>query len=111
METNENYQSFNRHLSIDGFRVDTSGTKPSLYITRVKLRRAVKEISDMSIEEIFDNEMSEAEIKLHREKLITKIERLPHWQVFTALNILLRDGNFDTVQFIYKCKRSDKEPN
>jgi len=34
METFENYQSFNRHLSIEGYRVNTSGTTRSVYINR-----------------------------------------------------------------------------
>lgn len=110
MDTYENHQAFNRHLSLGGFRVNESGTKPSNYITRVKLRRAVKETSDMNIEEIFDNEMTEAQIELHREKLLKKIEKMYYWQLITALNILLKDGNYDTVLYICKCKRSDKEP-
>lgn len=111
MDTYENHQAFNRHLSLNGFRVNNSGTEPSMYITRVKLRRAVKEVSNTSIEEIFDNEMPEAKIKQHREKLLNKIDRMLQWQLLVALNTLLRDGNYDTVLYISKCRRSDKEPS
>lgn len=109
MDTYENHQSFNKHLSIEGFRINTSGNKPSVFITEVKLRRAVRELSDISIEDLFDKEMSEVAILLHREKLIKKIERLLHWQLMKALNILLRDGNLDAIEFVLKSKRSDKE--
>lgn len=110
MDTYENHQSFNKHLSIEGFRINTSGTKPSVYITEVKLRRAVRELADTSIEDLFDKKMSEVAINLHREKLHKKIERLLYWQLITALNIILRDGNYDAIEFVLKCKRNDKEP-
>jgi hypothetical protein len=109
--TFENHSAFNRHMSIDGNRLSTDATKPSIYISCVKLRRAVKELSDIDVEEIFENEMSDVAIKLHREKLITKIERLMNWQVLAALDILLIDGNFDAIVFVSKCKRTDKKIN
>ncbi len=111
MDTYEDHQAFNRHLSIEGFRINTSGTKPSVYITEVKLRRAVKELSDIQIEDIFENEMSEVAIKVHREKLIKKVENVHQWQLMKALNILLTEGNYEAIHFIHKCKKSDKELN
>ncbi|MGZ3931686.1 MAG: hypothetical protein ACXVNO_01480 [Bacteroidia bacterium] len=111
METYENHEAFNKHLSMFGYRPTTNGTTPSNYITKVKLRRAIKEIPDRHIEDLFDNEMSQTEIKAHREKLNKKIEKLLHWQLMVALNILLRDGNYDAIEFVLKSKRSDKENN
>jgi hypothetical protein len=111
MDTYENHQAFNRHLSIEGFRVSTGATKPSVYITEVKLRRAVRELTNIQVEDIFDNEMSDVAIKSHREKLINKIESVHHWQLMKALNILLSDGNHEAIVFISRCKKSDKEFN
>ncbi|MDP1801195.1 MAG: hypothetical protein Q8L81_07585 [Bacteroidota bacterium] len=107
--TFENHSSFNRHLSIDGNRVSTIGAKPSNYITTVKLKRAVKELSDIDIEEIFDKEMNEVAIKYHREMLLSKSENLLHWQYIVVLNILLKEGNYDAVEYLKKSKRTDKQ--
>jgi hypothetical protein len=111
METYENHEAFNRHNSMFGYRPSTSGTTPSVYITRVKLKRAVKEIPARHIEDLFDNEMTPAVIKAHRGKLNKKIEKLLKWQLMEALAILLKDGNYDAIEFVLKSKRTDKQLN
>jgi len=111
MDTYENHEAFNRHLSLEGYRVNGSGTSPSVYITEVKLKRAIKELSDKEIEDVFDNEMTPHQIRIHREKLIRKMESLQKWQLLKALEILLTEGRIESVSFISKCKRTDKEIN
>lgn len=111
MNTFENHQEFNRHMSIEGFRVNTSGTTPSLYITEVKLKRAIREVKNTDLEEILDRHLSEVGLGVSREKLIKKLEFMQDWQLLIALNILLLEGNYEAVRYLYSCKRTDKEIN
>lgn len=109
--TYENHQLFNKHLAFGGMRVNTSGTKPSAYITIIKLKNVLKELSDMDIEEILDEEMIPAKIVKQRNRLTKKIEHLPYWQLVSALNILLTEGRIESITYVAKCKASDKEPS
>lgn len=111
MDAYENHGAFNKHLSVDGFRVNTSGTKPSIYITQVKLKRALKELSDFDIEEILDNEMSDKAILKEREKIMERIAYLQDWQLIMALNILISEGRIEAITYVVNCKENDKEPN
>lgn len=111
METYQENASLNRNLPLSDLNADNTCRKPSVYITKVKLRRAVREMPDRHIEDLFDNEMTPAGIKAHRDKLNKKVDRLLYWQLMTALNVLLRDGNYDAIEFVLKCKRTDREIN
>lgn len=110
-ETFENHALYNKFLSIQGMRVNESGTKPSIYITEIKLKKAIKELPAMQIEELFDNEMSLIGIEFQRNKLMAKVESFEEWQLLHALNILLKDGKFYAVKYILESKRSDKKPD
>lgn len=113
MENNkyENHQLYNKHLSYGGMRVNTSGTKPSAYITIIKLKNVLKELSDMDIEEILDEEMTPSKVTKQRNRLIKKIENMHYWQLVSALNILLTEGRIESITYVAYCKGSDKEPS
>ncbi len=107
--TFENHSAFNRHMSIDGNRVNNGVTKPSIYITCVKLKRAIKELSDIEVEDLFEKEMGMVELLQCRNKLVEKMERLFNWQILKALDILLTDGRYDALVYILKCKKPTKK--
>ena len=106
MESNEINDLFNSYMSYGGFKVDYGNT-PSPYITKVKLKRALRELSDMDIEDILEKELTPYGAKKERVKLIKKIERLYEWQLLNALNILLAEGRIEVITYVSKCKRSD----
>ncbi|MBK6834038.1 MAG: hypothetical protein IPG89_07110 [Bacteroidetes bacterium] len=108
-KTFNNHSMYNNYLSLGGMRQNDSGTKPSLYITEVKLRKALKELSDIEIENIYEKEMSNYNCKIHRNKLIDKIESLHDWQLLAALSILLDVGRYESILYVKNCKRGDKE--
>jgi len=108
VETFENHQSFNRHLSIEGYRVNTSGTTPSVYIKEVKLKRTVRELSDIDIEDVFEKEMSVHAVERQREKLNKKIESLHRWQLMKALDVLLEEGRIEAITYVRKCRLTNK---
>lgn len=103
-----NHAAFNKFQSIYGMRPSEIGTKPSTYITELKLKKAVQELSDIEIENIHDNEMARYRIRLKRESLIKKLAKLHEWQLLKALDILINIGRYESVEFISKCKRTDK---
>ena len=110
-ETFDNHAAFNRHQSIDGMRVSNGVTKPSIYITEIKLKNALRDLTDIEIEDIFDKEMTDYNCSIHRVKLKEKIALLHEWQLLKALSILLNEGKYDSILFVQKCKRTDKESN
>lgn len=106
MESNEINDLFNSYMGYGGLRIDY-GNKPSNYITRVKLKRALRELSDMDIEEILESELTPYGAKKERVKLIRKIEHLYDWQLLNALNILLNEGRIEVITYVSKCKHTD----
>lgn len=110
-KTFNNHSMYNNYLSLGGMRQNDSGTKPSAYITEVKLRKALKELNDIEIENIYEKEMTDYNCRIHRDKLNSKIEALHEWQLFSALTILLHEGRYESILYVKKCKRSDKEKN
>jgi hypothetical protein len=105
----ENHAEYSRYLSIDGMRVSNGATKPSIYITELKLNNALKTLSDVEIESIFEKEMTSYNCNIHREKIKKKIDLLQEWQLLRALSILLDEGRYDSILYVSKCKRTDKE--
>jgi len=108
-KTFENHSLYSNFLSIGGMRISEGATKPSIYITELKLKNALKTLTDIEIEEIFDKEMTAYNCGLHREKLKDKISNLMEWQLLKALEILLEDGRYESILYIRKCKKSDKQ--
>lgn len=108
-ETFDNHAAFNRHQSIGGMRVSNGATKPSIYITEIKIKNALRDLTDVEIEDIFDKEMTNYNCTIHRARLKEKIVLLHEWQLLKALSILLDEGKYDSILFIQKCKRTDKE--
>lgn len=107
--TFDNHAAFNRYQSIEGMRVSNGATKPSIYITEIKLKNALRDLTDIEIEDIFDKEMTDYNCSIHRAKLKEKIAILHEWQLLKALSILLDEGKYDSILFVQKCKRTDKE--
>ena len=107
--TFDNHAAFNRYQSIEGMRVSNGATKPSIYITEIKLKNALRDLTDIEIEDIFDKEMTDYNCSIHRAKLKEKIAILHEWQLLKALSLLLDEGKYDSILFVQKCKRTDKE--
>lgn len=107
----DNHAAFNRYQSIDGMRVNNGATKPSIYITEIKLKNALRDLTDVELEDIFEKEMTSYNCDIHREKLKKKIVLLHEWQLLKALSILLEDGKYYSIVYVNQCKRTDKESN
>jgi hypothetical protein len=101
--------AFNRYESMDGMRVSNGTTKPSIYITEIKLKKALVALSDSEIEDIFEKEMTSKQCTANRAKLKSKIPLLLEWQTLKALSILLEEGKYDSILFVSKCKETDIE--
>ncbi len=108
-ETFDNHAAFNRYQSIDGMRVSNGATKPSIYITEIKLKNALRDLTDVEIEDIFDKEMTSYNCTIHRARLKEKIAILHEWQLLKALSILLEDGKYYSIVYVNQCKRTDRE--
>ena len=109
----DNHELFNKYQVFGGNRVNESGTKPSITITTIKLKRALSELNHMDIEEVIDEEQeSKIAIERIRKELIEKIEEGLHdWQLLEALTILLKFGRIEAITYVHKCKLSDEKPN
>lgn len=105
----DNHALFNNYLSVGGMRQSQMGTKPSIYITELKLRNALKELSNIDIENIYDKEMTGYNCDRHRIKLKEKIELLHDWQLLKALSILMEEGRYESILYVKQCKRTDRE--
>jgi hypothetical protein len=90
--------------------MSTGGTKPSVYISEIKLKKAFGLLKDEYLEDLFDKEMSRIAIQRHREKLIDKLESIHAWQLFRALEIYLERGGYEAAEFVLMCKMSDIKP-
>ncbi len=107
----DNHALFSQYLSVGGMRVSEVGTKPSIYITEIKLKRTVKEMSTLDLDEIYkpDTPFTDAAANHKRQFLLKKVEVLQEWQLLKALHLLVEIGRIECVAFIAKCKRTDKE--
>lgn len=113
-ETNsvfENHSMFNRYNVIFGMRPSELTTQPSVYITELKLKKALASLDHIEIENIAGRELYPYGVKLKRESIIKKLDKLHDWQLFYALEILMTEGSYDAVKYVVKCKRSDINPN
>jgi hypothetical protein len=107
----DNHAAFNHYQSILGMRPSENTTKPSVYISALKLRKAFKTLTDAEIKLIFNNDKLEIlGLKTHREKLEEKLSDLIDWQYFLGLYILLRDGNVEAANYILNCRYTDVFP-
>lgn len=107
----DNPAHLNHYHVYDGMRASEPATRPSVYISCLKLRKAFKLFTDVEIEEIFDKELGILGIKLHREKLDNKLEEVQDWQLFYALYLLINEpGAFDAAKFIANARWDDACP-
>ncbi len=106
----DNHSLFNRYESINGMRQSTGGIKPSIYITEIKLKNTLRELSNGDIQDIFNNKkMTDYNCDIQRDKLKEKIPLLHEWQLLNALNTLTDIGRIESISYIRSCKRTDKE--
>ncbi len=107
--TFENPALYSQYLALEGMRVSEGATKPSVYITEFKLKKALASLSDVDIENMFNKEMSSIACQHKREKIIKKMEILQEWQLFTALTLLIEYGRIEAITFIKKCRLNAKQ--
>ncbi len=107
--TFENPALYSQYLALEGMRVSAGATKPSVYITELKLKKALASLSDVDIENIFNKEMTPIACKHKREKLIGKMEVLQEWQLFTLLEILVEYGRIEAITYLKKCRLNAKQ--
>ena len=105
----EKHDAYSRYLAYKNDKPVKNATA-SPYITAVKLKKAIKTLTDFEIEELYGDEMEPIEIASHRERLREKIGELHGWQLSEALRILYEDGNTPAFFFILRCKREDHFP-
>jgi hypothetical protein len=107
--TFENPALYSQYLAVEGMRVSEGTTRPSVYITELKLKKALASLSDVDIENIYGKEMSAIACSHHRDKIIRKLQILQEWQLFTALNILLEYGRIEAITYVKKCRLNAKQ--
>ncbi len=105
----ESHSAFNHYQSIQGNRVSNGATKPSIYITEIKIKNVLRDLTDVELEDILEKEMTPYNCKIQREKLKEKISNLHEWQLLYALQILLAKSRYEVIAYVKDCKRTDKE--
>src|SRR3989344_2164633 len=95
----DNHQLYNRYQVIYGMRQTTGGTSPSLYIMSVKLKKALKALTEIEIENIYEKEMTNYNCRIHREKLDDRINALQDWQLKAAVNILNTESRYEAMKY------------
>jgi hypothetical protein len=106
----DNHQLYNRYQVIFGVRQTTGGTSPSLYIMSVKLKKVLKALTDIEIENVYDKEMTPYNCRIHRDKLDDKINTLNDWQLKMAVDLLEVESGYVSMRYVRFCKRTDKKP-
>jgi hypothetical protein len=107
----DDHAAYSRYLSIEGMRPSEMTTRPSLYISDCKMKRAFKTLSDDEIKLLFKNlKAGYLGLRNYREKLEETLVDLLEWQTFYALYILLRDGNYDCAKYVLACRWNDVCP-
>ena len=106
----ENHAEYNRYLTIEGMQVSNGATKPSIYITELKIKNILKELNNDDIREIFKNKkITDYNCDIHRDKLKEKIPTLQDWQLLSALSILMEFGRYECMAYVKNCKKTDIE--
>lgn len=106
MERNifEDHALFSQYLSIGGMRASATGTKPSIYITCIKLKKAVREMNVTDMKEITGKEVNSVELDYKKDNLTEKIELMEDYEILAALAILIDIGRIECVSFIFHLK-------
>lgn len=106
----DNHAAFNRFQVMTGARISESGTEPSVYITEIKLKKMFASLCDEVIADIFGKpELNPIAAQRHREQLIKKLETLPKENLFTALNLYLRDDTELCGKYVLAFKKIKKQ--
>lgn len=106
----DNHAAFNHYQSILGNRPSENYTKPSVHITGMKLRKGFKTLTDEEIIQLNEKPLKILGIRKFRDKLDDRLSEVQDWQLFTALLILLRDGNLDAAKYLLKCRYDETCP-
>ena len=101
----DRHDAYSRYQALREDKEITPCTQPSNYITAVKLRKAVKTLTDMEIEELYNRELSPKSIPRYRAKLIQRINNLLDEHYPEALRLLYTEGNTYAMAFILACGR------
>lgn len=105
------FATFNKWQIMNGTKVNNGVTEPSIYITEVKLKKAFSNISKEGIENLFDKELNEVSLKVHREKLNKKLAMIAKEHLFLALKIFIETDDLDgCAEYVLNCK-SHREPD
>lgn len=102
----DDHSAFNRYQVMQGMRVDEAGTKPSVYITEIKLKKVFNRLGEHELKRVFeyDQPLSKVAIGLYQKKLYKKLEKLQEEQVLTALNIYLREEDGELcAKYVMAC--------
>ena len=100
----EKSDAYSRYLSFQEDRVMDWVISPCDYITGVKLKKAIKTLTDEEVEDLFDDEMDSEKLLKQREFLKEKIDLLISPQYQKALYLLYKEGNTTAFAYIIKCK-------
>lgn len=108
----DDHAAFNRFQVMQGRRLNESGTKPSIYITEVKLKKLFNGLFESELRSLFKigKPMNEVAIARFRKKLCDKLELISDDRILTALNIYLRheDGEL-CARYVLECPINKRE--
>jgi hypothetical protein len=113
MEDNifDNPARLNHYQVFEGMRASEPATRPSVYISCLKLRKAFKTFTDVEMQDLYDEELGILGLRVYREKLSEKLEEVHDWQLFYALYLLINEeGAYEAAKFIINSKYEDISP-
>lgn len=108
----DDHAAFNRFQVMEGWRVDESGTSPSVYITEVKLKKLFSRLGEEELKSLFSKTqpLSELAISRHREKVCKKLSQLPDEKILTALNLFLRHEDIELcARYVLACSLNKRK--
>lgn len=105
----DRYERLNRWQAMTGTRINRSGTKPSVYISEIKLKKAFKEMKDEHVVELYGEKAAPLAPSRLRRRLNNKLQELLEWQLFRAVDIYLERGAYDAAQYVILCRYDDKQ--
>jgi len=102
----DDHSAFNRYQVMQGMRVNESGTKPSVYITEIKLKKVFNKLKEDELKRVFVSDLPLSKIAQERyqKRIGKKLEKLSENQILTALNIYLREEDGELcAKYVMAC--------
>jgi len=102
----DDHSAFNRYQVMQGMRVDEAGTKPSIYITEIKLKKTFNRLTENELKRVFrsDKPLSKMAQERYQKEIGKKLEQLSENQTLTALNIYLREEDGELcAKYVMAC--------